>query len=58
MPETLAVVNCSQLVTLAARARPRVGAEMRELSIVEDGAMLVRGGRDRARRRRAPRSSR
>ncbi|HEX8687807.1 MAG TPA: amidohydrolase family protein, partial [Pyrinomonadaceae bacterium] len=42
---TLAVVNCSQLLTLAGPRRPRVGAELRELSIVEDGAMLVRGGR-------------
>jgi imidazolonepropionase len=37
----LAVVNCSQLVTLRGAARPRVGAEMRELSLIEDGAMLV-----------------
>jgi imidazolonepropionase len=37
----LAVVNCSQLVTLRGAARPRVGAEMRELAIIEDGAMLV-----------------
>ncbi|HYO98730.1 MAG TPA: hypothetical protein VER76_00780 [Pyrinomonadaceae bacterium] len=37
----LAVVNCSQLVTLEGAKRPRVGAEMRELGIVEDGAMLV-----------------
>jgi imidazolonepropionase len=43
--DALAVVNCSQLVTLAGPRRPRAGAEMRELSIVEDGAMLVRGGR-------------
>src|SRR5919107_5911300 len=41
----LAVVNCSQLLTLAGARRPRVGAEMRELSIIEDGAMLVRAGR-------------
>lgn len=41
----LAVTNCSQLVTLQGAARPRVGAkEMRELGIIEDGAMLV--GRD------------
>jgi imidazolonepropionase len=46
MSETLAVINCSQLVTLAGSARsPRVGAAMRELSIIEDGAMLVRDGR-------------
>jgi imidazolonepropionase len=37
----LAVVNCSQLVTLRGATRPRVGAEMRELSIIEDGAMIV-----------------
>lgn len=41
----LAVINCSQLVTLAGPARPRVGLEMRELAIIEDGAMLVRDGR-------------
>ena len=45
MTDTLAVVNCSQLVTLAGPPRPRVGAEMRELAVVEDGAMLVRAGR-------------
>jgi len=43
--KTLAVVNCSQLVTLAGPKRPRSGAEMRELSIIEGGALLVRGGR-------------
>ena len=43
MPETLAVLNCSQLVTLAGAKRPRLGAELRDLSILEDGAMLVRG---------------
>lgn len=45
MSETLAVINCSQLLTLAGPRRPRAGAELRELSIIEDGAMLVRGGR-------------
>ena len=40
----LLVFNCSQLVTLAGPRRPRVGAEMRELAIVEGGAMLVREG--------------
>ena len=44
MRDTLAVVNCSQLVTLAGPRRPRAGAEMRELSVVEGGALLVRGG--------------
>ncbi|MDT7809539.1 MAG: imidazolonepropionase [Acidobacteriota bacterium] len=51
--ETLAVVNCSQLVTLAGPRRPRVGTEMRELSIIEDGALLVRGGRIERTGRRA-----
>ncbi len=41
----LAVINCSQLVTLRGAARARVGAEMRELGIIEDGAMIVRDGR-------------
>jgi imidazolonepropionase len=45
MTDTLAVVNCSQLLTLAGPRRPRTGAELRELSIIEDGAMLVRKGR-------------
>jgi imidazolonepropionase len=39
-----ALVNCRQLVTLAGPARPRYGAEMRDLAVVEDGAMLVRDG--------------
>ena len=41
----LAVLNCSQLVTLAGPPRPRVRSEMRELSIIRDGAMFVRGAR-------------
>ena len=45
LASSLAVINCSQLVTLAGPARPRVGPEMRELSIVADGAMLVKGDR-------------
>jgi imidazolonepropionase len=40
----LAVINCSQLVTLSGPARPRVGPELRQLSIIEDGAMLIRDG--------------
>jgi imidazolonepropionase len=43
MPETLAVLNCSQLLTLAGARRPRSGGDLRQLSIVEDGAMLIRG---------------
>lgn len=42
--KTLAVVNCSQLVTLAGPERPRVGPEMRELGIIADGAFVVRDG--------------
>jgi imidazolonepropionase len=38
----LAVINCSQLVTLAGAKRPRTGGDLRQLAIVEDGAMLVR----------------
>lgn len=41
----LAIINCSQLVTLAGPQRPRVHEELRELSIIEDGAMLVSDGR-------------
>lgn len=42
----LAVVQCGQLVTLAGPPRARRGpAEMRELAIVRDGAMLIAGGR-------------
>ncbi|HEX8138318.1 MAG TPA: imidazolonepropionase [Pyrinomonadaceae bacterium] len=45
MAETLAILNCSQLVTLGSPRRgPRTGEAMRELSIIEDGAMLVRKG--------------
>jgi len=42
--KTLAVVNCSQVVTLAGPARPRVGPELRELGIVVNGGMFVRDG--------------
>lgn len=45
LSETLALINCSQLVTLAGPARPRVGAELRELAIMPDGALFVRGNR-------------
>jgi len=41
--ETLAVVNCSQLVTLAGARRPRTGGDLRQLAIIEDGAMFLRG---------------
>ncbi|MGA2182579.1 MAG: imidazolonepropionase [Bryobacteraceae bacterium] len=41
----LALLNCRQLVTLAGPARPRTGVELRDLGIIDDGAMLVRDGR-------------
>ncbi len=40
----LAVVNCAQIVTLAGPSRPRIRSEMRELSVISDGAMLIRDG--------------
>jgi imidazolonepropionase len=45
MSRPLAIINCSQLVTLAGPPPPRTGAEMRELSILENGAILVLDGR-------------
>jgi imidazolonepropionase len=42
--QPLAIVNCSQLVTLAGPARPRVREELKNLSIITDGTMLVRDG--------------
>ncbi|HEY8412057.1 MAG TPA: imidazolonepropionase, partial [Pyrinomonadaceae bacterium] len=42
---TLAIVNCSQVVTLAGPARPRVGAEMGQLGLVAPGALLIKDGK-------------
>ena len=42
--KSLAVVNCSQVVTFAGAARPRVGAEMREVGVVANGGLFVRDG--------------
>lgn len=42
--KSLAVLNCSQVVTLAGPARPRVGPELRELEIISNGGLLVREG--------------
>lgn len=42
--KTLALLHASQLVTLAGPRRPRVGAELSDLSIISDGGMLVRDG--------------
>lgn len=43
-PERLAVIHCGQLVTLAGPRRPRARDELKQLSIINDGAMLVSGG--------------
>ena len=42
--KSLAIINCAQLVTLAGPTRPRVGAELSELGILSQGALLVRDG--------------
>jgi imidazolonepropionase len=42
--ESLAVVNIGQLVTLAGPSRPRLGPELRELGIIPNAALLVKGG--------------
>jgi imidazolonepropionase len=42
---SLAVVNIGQLVTLGGPARPRVGAELSELGIIKDAALLIEDGR-------------
>ncbi len=41
----LAVINCSQLVTLRGPQRPRTGPEMLDLSIIENGVLIVRDGK-------------
>src|SRR6266480_2225094 len=41
----LAILGCSQLVTLSGPNRPRTGIEMRDLAIIHDGAMLIEAGR-------------
>src|SRR5215217_3293032 len=40
----VAIINCSQVVTLAGPARPRVGPELRQLGIVSRGGLFVRDG--------------
>lgn len=44
MGDSLAILNCAQLVTLAGPPRPRIGAELRELAVIEDGALFIRDG--------------
>ncbi len=42
MSTQLAIINCSQVVTLAGPPRPRIGDEMSNLGVVTDGALLIR----------------
>ncbi|HWO00653.1 MAG TPA: imidazolonepropionase [Blastocatellia bacterium] len=44
MGSELLITHAAQLVTLAGPGRARIGPEMRELAIIEDGALLVRDG--------------
>jgi len=41
---TRVILGCSELLTLAGPMRPRAGAELRELAVIRDGAMRIRGG--------------
>lgn len=41
----LAVINCSQLITLRGPRRPRTGPEMHDLSIIENGVLIVLDGK-------------
>ncbi len=45
MAASFAIVNIGQLVTLAGPARPRVGAELRDVAIIENAALLIEDGR-------------
>jgi len=45
LSKSLAVVNCSQVVTLSGARRPRTGGDLRQLAITEDGALFVSGDR-------------
>lgn len=45
MASSLAVINCSQLLTLAGAHRPRTGGDLRQLAIIEDGGLFIRGDR-------------
>ncbi|MDQ3199953.1 MAG: imidazolonepropionase [Verrucomicrobiota bacterium] len=42
--QSVAILDAAQLVTLAGPKRARVGAELSDLAIIEDGGMLVRDG--------------
>ena len=41
----IAIVNIGQLVTLAGSPRPRTGAQLNDLAIIRDAAMLIEDGR-------------
>jgi imidazolonepropionase len=43
LPNSLAVINCSQVVSLSGAHRPRTGGDLRQLAIIEDGALLIHG---------------
>jgi imidazolonepropionase len=45
LSKSLAILNCSQVLTLAGPTHPRTGVELSELSIVAPGALLVRDSR-------------
>jgi imidazolonepropionase len=45
MAGSVAIVNIGQLVTLAGLARPRVGAELHELAIIDNAVLLIENGR-------------
>lgn len=40
----LVLAHAGQLLTLAGRKAPRLGRQMRDLGVIEDGALLIRGG--------------
>jgi imidazolonepropionase len=42
LAQSLAIINCSQLITLSGPNRPRLGAEMSNLSIILNGGIIVR----------------
>ena len=45
MSGNLAVINISQLITINGPRRPRIGAEMSDLAIITEGAMIIRDER-------------
>ena len=44
MDKLLAIINCSQVLTLAGPKRPRVGPELSDLGIIREGGVLLRNG--------------